>query len=435
MRQFVGWYHEGVRVFDQHENPFHYRSVALAMSKRLRRLKRDEAERQRRRTAPGAMPGTIQIDPHAPPSVVKLMAYSPGEFREVEIQQVDEIRNYLAKYPVTWINVDGLGGAEILRGLGDLFQLHPLALEDVVNVHQRSKIEHYVTHEFLVFHQVELRHRLITEQISLFLGKNYVLTFQEEAGDCLDPVRDRIRQSKGRIREWGPDYLAYAILDASVDHYFPVLEEFGERLETLETQIIESPETSTMTLIHDTKRQLLTLRRKIWPLRDALNTLIRDAVPLISDNSRVYLRDTHDHVLRIIDLIETYRELGSDLLEFQLSSVSYKINEVMRILTVIATIFIPLTFIVGLYGMNFDPNVSPWNMPELKWYYGYPFALTLMALVTGGLLLFFYRLGWMTTPKTARPFTVKDIPAANLAISKSNENVPVASLVLEHRQD
>ncbi|MDB5386274.1 MAG: magnesium and cobalt transport protein CorA, partial [Planctomycetaceae bacterium] len=272
----------------------------------------------------------------------------------------------------------------------------------VINVHQRAKLEHYSEHQFLVFHQIEMTDKLLTEQISLFLGKDFVITFQEEPGDCLEPVRERIRNGVGMIRSLGPDYLAYAILDASVDHYFPVLEHFGEQLDDLEQQIISSPETTTMNEIHEIKRQLLTLRRKIWPLRDALNTLVRDPVPQVTEMTRIYLRDCYDHVMRIIDLLEMYRELGSDLLEFQLSSVSYKINEVMRVLTVIATIFIPLTFIAGVYGMNFDPSVSPWNMPELKWYFGYPLAMGLMGAVALGSLYFFYQQGWLGRPRGRR---------------------------------
>lgn len=365
------------------------------MSKHHRRIRRDERARQRRRTAPGAAPGTLKSDPEAPHPQIKVLAYSPTELIERDIQEPSQLTAILGRYPVTWINVDGLGDAKVLQQVGEIFQIHPLALEDVINVHQRAKLEHYPTHQFLVLHQVDAVEHLQSEQISLFLGKTYVLTFQEEAGDCFDPVRERLRQNVGLLRTTGPDYLAYTLVDAIVDHYFPLLETYGERLDDLETRIIQYPEGTTMSEIHDIKRQLLMLRRKIWPLRDALNTLVRDPVPEVADTTRVYLRDCYDHIMRIIDLLETYRELSSDLLEFQLSSISYKINEVMRMLTVIATIFIPLTFIVGLYGMNFDPDTSPYNMPELRWYWGYPFSLALMAAVTLALLAFFYRKGWL----------------------------------------
>lgn len=369
------------------------------MSKHHRRIRRDERSRQRRRTAPGAAPGTLKIDPESPRPQIKVIAFSPLELIERDIQDPAELTPILGRFPVTWINVDGLGDAKVLQQIGEIFQIHPLALEDVINVHQRAKLEHYPTHQFLVLHQVDAVEQIQSEQISLFLGKNFVLTFQEEAGDCFDPVRERLRQRVGLLRTSGPDYLAYTLLDAIVDHYFPMLESYGERLDDLETRIIQYPEGTTMAEIHDIKRQLLTLRRKIWPLRDALNSLVRDPVPEVTDATRIYLRDCYDHIMRIIDLLETYRELSSDLLEFQLSSISYKINEVMRMLTVIATIFIPLTFIVGLYGMNFDPDTSPYNMPELRWYWGYPFSLALMAAVTLALLAFFYRKGWLGNPR------------------------------------
>lgn len=365
------------------------------MSKHHNRIKRDAAARQRRRTAPGAPPGTLKADPDAPRPQIKVIAYSDQEFVEQEIQQPSELKAFLGRFPVTWINVDGLGDAKVLSELGEIFHIHPLALEDVINVYQRAKLEHYSGHQFLVFHQVDAGERIQSEQISLFLGSNFVLTFQEEAGDCFEPLRERMRQHVGLLRKSGPDYLAYSLLDSIVDHYFPLLESYGERLDDLETQIIQSPESTTMSSIHDIKRELLELRRKIWPLRDALNTLVRDPVPEVADSTRIYLRDCYDHIMRIIDLLEAYRDLSSDLLEFQLSSISYKINEVMRVLTVIATIFIPLTFIAGVYGMNFDPDTSPWNMPELRWFWGYPFALGLMLVVTLGLLAFFYRKGWL----------------------------------------
>lgn len=371
----------------------------ILMPKHRRRTNRNEASRQRLRNPPGVAPGTLKADPDAPPPLIQVIAYSPQNFIETDVKEPSEILNYLGHHHVTWINVDGLGDATVLKRLGEIFHIHPLALEDVINVHQRAKLEHYPQHQFLVFHQVDLNDHVESEQISLFLGHNFVLTFQEETGDCFEPVRERIRHQVGMIRRTGPDYLAYSLLDATVDHYFPVLEKYGERLDDLEAKIIDAAETTTMTQIHDIKRDLLSVRRKIWPLRDALNVLVRDPVPQVAEPTRVYLRDCYDHVMRIIDLLEMYRELASDLLEFQLSTVSYKINEVMRVLTVIATIFIPLTFIVGLYGMNFDPNYSPWNMPELRWYWGYPFSLGLMLVVTVGLLGYFYRKGWLGKPR------------------------------------
>ncbi|MBI3300790.1 MAG: magnesium/cobalt transporter CorA, partial [Deltaproteobacteria bacterium] len=294
---------------------------------------------------------------------------------EQEIRDPQRVRDFLDRWPVTWVDVEGLGDVETIRTLGEIFGLHRLALEDVINVHQRAKVEQYGEHHFIVTRMVRLGEHLETEQLSLFLGKNFVLTFQEgHPGDCLDLIRERIRQKRGRIRDAGLDYLAYALLDAVVDCYFPILEEYGERLETLEDEILTRPHNGAVARIHEIKRNLLTLRRAIWPQRETFNTLLREEMPLVTDETRLYLRDCYDHTTQIIDLIETYRELGSDLIDVYLSSVSNRTNEIMRVLTVIATIFIPLTFLVGVYGMNFNPASSPWNMPELNWYWGYPFS-------------------------------------------------------------
>jgi magnesium transporter len=381
-------------------------------SDRLNRTRQHEAlrapkapRRQRRkawarRSAPGAPPGTLLPDPKAPPPVIRVIAYGPDTFTEQAVESPVLVRPFLQAWPVTWVNVEGLGDATVIRQLGDLFGLHQLALEDVINVHQRAKVEQYGDHHFIVTRMVRLGARLETEQVSLFLGRNFVLTFQEGLpGDCLEPVRDRLRQGHGRIREAGADYLAYALLDAVIDSYFPVLEAYGERLETLEEELITRPVPGIIPPIHDVKRDLLALRRAIWPQREALNVLLRDELPLITPETRLHLRDCYDHTVQLIDLMETYRELSSDLMEMYLSSVSNRTSEIMRVLTIIATIFIPLTFLAGIYGMNFDPDVSPWNMPELKWYWGYPFALAVMALVALTQLVFFRRRGWLGPSK------------------------------------
>jgi len=367
------------------------------------RHKRKKPLTPRRRTPPGTPPGTLIVDPEAPRPAIRILAYGPSAFVEQEIREPQQVRDFLDKWPVIWVNVEGLGEAETIRVLGELFGLHRLALEDVVNVHQRPKIEQYGDSYFIVARMVSLSEHLDTEQLSLFLGKNFVLTFQEgRPGDCLDPIRERIRQKRGRIRDAGLDYLAYALLDAVVDAYFPILEEYGERLEALEDEMLSGAYGDTVVRIHEIKRNLLTLRRAIWPLREVFNSLLRDENPLVTTETRLYVRDGYDHVTQIIDLVETYRELGSDLTEVYLSSVSNRTNEIMRVLTVIATIFIPLTFIAGIYGMNFNTALSPWNMPELNWYWGYPFSLVLMTAVALGLLLFFWRHGWLRAPKVLR---------------------------------
>jgi magnesium transporter len=291
------------------------------------------------------------------------------------------------------VNVTGLANAEALQEVADLFGLHPLALEDVANTHQRAKVEPYEEEVFVVARMATERPP-DTEQLSLFFGRGFVLTFQERAGDCFDGVRDRIRRSNRRIRQRGADYLAYALLDSIVDSYFPVLDRMGDELESLEDEVLASPDQDTMTRIYRAKRTLIGLRKAIGPHREALNALIREPTELIADETQLFLRDCYDHAIRIIDVVEAYRELSADLINTYLSAVSNRMNEIMKVLTIIASIFIPLSFIAGLYGMNFDPGASPWNMPELGWRYGYPFALFVMGAVAAVFLIFMWRKGW-----------------------------------------
>jgi magnesium transporter len=356
-----------------------------------------------RMTKPGAEPGTVLVDPQRPRPDIRAFAYDRNVLIEEPIQDVARIPALLEKWPITWINVDGLGDAETIHRLGEVFGLHPLALEDVVNIHQRAKVEQYDKHLFIISRMPSMPDRVETEQLSMFLGERFVLTLQDRPGDCLDPVRLRLRQSKGIIRRSRPDYLAYAILDAVVDAYFPILEQFGERLDALDDDVGSMAGSGhgmgrsgdLMQRIHDVRSDLLILRRAMWPHREAINALARDPHPLIGDEARIYLRDCYDHTVQIIDLLENYRDLCSDLRDFYLSSVSNRLNEIMKLLTITATIFIPLTFIAGVYGMNFDTAVSPWNMPELNWYWGYPATLAAMGLSGAGMLFHFWRRGWL----------------------------------------
>jgi len=328
-------------------------------------------------------------DPKSRPPVIRVIAYGPEQIEEREISNLDEIPSFLQKWPVTWVNVDGVGHEPTVRRLGEIFDLHRLALADVVNLYQRSKVEDYPGHLFIVCRMISFKERLETEQLSMFLGEKYVLTFQEHPGDCLDPVRDRIRKGTGRIRQVGPDYLAYAIMDAVVDHYFPVLEAYGERLEVLEDTVILRPDKGIVSRIHGIRRELLALRRAVWPKREAVNSMLRESVPFITDETRIYLRDVYDHAVQVIDLLENYRDIASGLMEAYLSSLSNRMNEVMKVLAIFGAIFIPLTFIAGIYGMNFE------QMPELHWAYGYPLALGLMIATAAVLLLYFRRKGWL----------------------------------------
>lgn len=347
------------------------------------------------RIEPGAPPGTLTQDPHAVKTKIDVIAYGPDKFLEKELDDLSVIPDLLKEYPVTWINVDGLADIDKIQQIAHMFNLHPLAVEDVVNCQQRPKVEIYGKNQFIVCRMITLNAHLEIEQLSMFLGENFLISFQEIPGDCLNPLRERLRKGFGHTRSQGTDKLAYGILDAVVDGYFPVLETYGERLEDLEDEILNNPSRHTINLMHDLKRSLLLIRRAVWPMRETINELIRDESPLITSDTRVYLRDTYDHVVRVMDFIETYRELCSDLMDVYLSSVSNRTNEVMKVLTIIATIFIPPTFIAGIYGMNFHTETSPWNMPELSWYFGYPFSLFLMLLVTVVMLTYLVKRGWL----------------------------------------
>jgi magnesium transporter len=365
------------------------------MAKRSRKRRRHDIVP--RRSLPGIPPGTVRVDPEAPRPVVHAIAYDDERIVERAIDDPEQIVELLASWPRVWINIDGLGDAEMISGLGRVLGLHPLSLEDIVNVHQRPKLEQYDEYEFVVLRMAELPERgeLVTEQFCLFLGEKFVATFQERPGDCLDPVRERLRKKRGRVRKNGADYLAYALLDAVVDSYFPLLERLGDQLEQLEDLVLAGKGHDTPRRLMAARHDLLTLRRAIWPLREALASLYRDDTPYIGDSTRLYLRDCYDHTVQLLDVVEAYREVSSGLMDVHLSAISNRMNEVMKVLTVIATIFIPLTFVSSIYGMNFDPDASPWNMPELRWRFGYPFALGIMAAMTIGLLLFFRTRGWL----------------------------------------
>ncbi|MEW5930341.1 MAG: magnesium/cobalt transporter CorA [Gemmatimonadota bacterium] len=351
--------------------------------------------RRAHRPPPGSSPGTLVTHPDAPVPAVTAVGYGPDGFHEWTVEDPASLAEARGRWPVLWVNVDGVGHAPTLEALGAAFGLHRLALEDVTDVPQRPKAEWYDQHLFVVGRMVRLVPALDVEQVSLFLGPGYVVTFQERPGDPLDPVRRRLRTASGRIRGAGADYLAYAILDAVADHYFPVLERYGDVLEELEDCILAGGGRAAMARLHAVKRDLMTLRRAVWPVRDAVTGLLREPGELIGEGTQVFLRDCHDHVVQAADLVETYRELASSLTDLYLSSVSYRMNEVMKVLTLFTAVFIPLSFVAGLYGMNFDHEESPLNMPELEWYFGYPFALGLMAVIAGGLLYYFWRRGWI----------------------------------------
>lgn len=351
--------------------------------------------RRSKRPPPGSPPGTLVAaeEPVAP--TIRTIVYDQERIEERTLAAGEELALAPAPGEVMWIDVQGLGNLTLVRRLGECFGLHPLVVADLVHVNQRAKVEAYEDHLFIVLRMVHLDDQLWTEQLSLVLGEGFVLTFQERPRDCFDPVRARLRRAHGRLRASAADYLAYALLDALIDSYFPVLERQGEMLEEMERDVIEEPEPLHITRIRSFKRDLLELRRALWPLREAMTHLQRDDVALISAETRLFLRDCADHVFQLMDMVEIDREVASGLIDLHLSSLSMRMNEIMKVLTIIATIFIPLGFIAGVYGMNFDHAISPFNMPELHWYFGYPLALGLMLAVAGGLLAYFRRKGWL----------------------------------------
>jgi magnesium transporter len=351
----------------------------------------------------GMVPGTLMINQDAPQTELTLIDYSETSATRRMLRSPQEAAENITSDSVSWIDLQGLGNEQTLHELGQIFKLHPLVLEDVVNVPQRPKIEYYEDQMLIITHMVMMAPSMdgkaphfISEQISFVLGRNYLLTVQEELNrDALDPVRNRIRQNVGRIRTRGVDYLTYALLDAVIDGYFPVLEAYGEYIESLEDEVIFNPSRNSVQKIYRLRRELMSLRRSIWPQRNALSELIReDSCELISAESHVYFQDCYDHIIQLLDIVETYRELTANLMDVYLSSVSNRMNEVMKTLTVISSIFIPLTFIVGIYGMNFDPDASPWNMPELRAYWGYPICWAVMIAVSVGLSFYFWKQGW-----------------------------------------
>lgn len=328
---------------------------------------------------------------------ISLFDYNSGNFIETKIDNLTELEKYKNNSNITWINIVGLHDINVLERIGNIFNIHPLVLEDILNVSHNPKIEDYESYLFLVvkmINYVESSNKLDIEQVSLIIGKNYIITFQEKNGDVFDPIRERIRTAKGLIRKYSEDYLGYRILDSIIDNYFSVLESFDERIEDIEDQILTDPDESSLEEIHHLRKELIKLRRAVSPLREMIFTIEKEKFNFIQKTTFVYLRDLSDHIKQIIDTIENYREFINGLLEVYLSNASHRMNEVVKLLTIISTIFIPLTFIVGIYGMNFRTDASRWNMPELDWAFGYPFVMILMVVIAVTLIIFFKKKRW-----------------------------------------
>jgi magnesium transporter len=358
------------------------------MAKKKRRLRHT-------RTQPGAAPGTLVSAPERGEGRLHVVHYGPEGVVEEHGPSLERVRQLREKSGTLWLDVTGLGDAELVGRVGDLFGLHPLALEDVLHVHQRAKVEDYGSHYYFVARVVNPGEVLDTEQLSLFFGERFVVTFQERAGDPFEPVREGIRAGRGRLRSLGADYLAYRLLDAAFDPYFPQVERIALRLDTIEEELLAQPRRGHMQELFRLRRELLALRRAAWPLRDALQNLLRASDGKISPETLPYLRDAQDHAVQALDMVENERELATGLIELHLAAQSQRMNEVMKVLTIISTIFIPLTFVVGVYGMNFDPEAGPWSMPELKSPYGYAACLAAMAAIALSSWWWFRHRGWI----------------------------------------
>ncbi len=345
---------------------------------------------------PGEAPGTLIGEPLSHPPKVFLIGIGAEEMvEEDDVTDLARITAMLEKYPTTWIHIEGLGQVELINQVGELLHLHPLALEDVLTMQQRTKTERYPEQLFTIIRIPIHDDGLSTQQLNIFIGKNFVVTIQDRRIGYLEPIRERIRKGVPRTRFLEADYLAYTIIDAAIDTYFPLLESYGDSLEEIEHVITTNNiERKTLSRIYSIKRDMQELRRAVWPQREAVNGLIREESELISSSTHLYLRDCYDHSIQLMDLTEALREFGSDLVNLYMSRQSNDMNAVMKVLTIIATIFIPLGFIAGVYGMNFNPTISPWNMPELNWYCGYPFALGLMGLSALIMLSYFWWKKW-----------------------------------------
>jgi magnesium transporter len=349
---------------------------------------------KKRSVKAGLPPGSLVHIGETPAEAVtiELIGYDQDSIEEQRFTTVDECLPHLERPGITWVNVEGVHNVDIIRHLGGQYNLHPLVLEDIVNTVQRPKIEDYDSYLFIVLRMLRPTGTggFTSEQLSIILSDNHLFTFQEGIqGDVFNTVRERIRNGKGKIRGMGADYLAYALIDAIVDSYFSVLEDLGERIVNLEEELTAMPDRSTLHMINEIKKEIIFLRKAVWPLREAVSFLERGDSQLLSDATRLYFRDVYDHTVQVIDTVETYRDLLSGMFDLYLSSISNRTNEIMKFLTVIGTIFMPLTFLVGVYGMNFK------HLPELEWHNGYFMLWGLMLALAAAMIIYFRRKRWL----------------------------------------
>lgn len=338
---------------------------------------------------PGTLPEASVLG--TTPAVVTVIDYTEGTVQEGKVKDIAECFPYRDKNSVTWINIDGID-LDVIKKLDAHYGIHSLVTEDIATPDQRPKVEDYGDYQFLVFRMIYIEkdtEEIHAEQISLLLGSNYVISFQETVGDVFDPIRERIRHAGGRVRKMGADYLAYCLLDMVIDNYFVVLEKIGEELEVLEGMLIDDNQRDIIYEIHQRRADMVFLRRQIWPLRDMISTMQRSESKLIKKTTAVYLRDLYDHIIRVIEAVESFRDILSSLHDLYLSNITNRTNEVMKVLTIFAAIFIPLTFLAGVYGMNFD------FMPGLHWRWGYHVLLAFMLIIAVGMVFFFKKRRWL----------------------------------------
>ncbi len=323
---------------------------------------------------------------------ITIIDYQDEQFQEKIAGKVEECFPFRETPTVTWINIDGIHDVKVIEKIGKHFNLHPLLLEDILNTTQRPKLEDFEDYIFTVlkmlYYKEEKDIRIEAEQVSFVLGANFLISFQEREGDVFNSVREGLREGKGSIRKKGADYLAYSLLDAIVDNYFLVLEKIGEKIEFMEEKLVKNPDPKLLRTIHELKREIIFMRRSVWPLREIIGALEKIDSPVVKESTKIYLRDVYDHTIQVIETIETFRDIISGMLDIYLSSINNKMNEIMKVLTIIGTIFIPLTFITGIYGMNFV------YMPELGWKFGYFAVLLVMLIILIGMIFYFKKKKW-----------------------------------------
>lgn len=357
---------------------------------------RPSSRRRRGKRSPvGAPPGTLVADPAARPTSLSLTAISPEGSKVFSAVGAAQLLSLREEWPVVWLDCVGLKDVALIGEIGAIFGLHRLALEDVVNTGQRPKTDLYDDYAFVVLDMINEGPGGRYEQVSMFLASDFVITFQERPGDSFEPVRKRIAAGGARLLTRRGDYIGYALIDALVDGYFPPLDKASDRIDRIEDQLLQRPRPGDGRRLNEMRREMIAFKRILWPVRDALATLIRADAAFVAAETRTYLNDTLDHTIRLIETIETNREVLTGLIEMNIALTQARTNEVVKLLTIVSTIFIPLTFLVGVWGMNFDSATSPWNMPELHWYYGYPFALGVMAVIAAALLLYFRWKKWL----------------------------------------